>query len=189
MLNKLLQWFFRRKPEGTEELMDENKFWALIQASKAAGKGDYEKQKIELVKLLLKQKPKEIAAFDNRFRYTSNQLYHWDLWGAIYIIDGGCSDDGFDYFREWLIGQGKEMVETAMNNPDALADFEIERDTDWEGLGFMAYNAFYYKTGADLYQGYLATIPFELKGEEWSEDNDDLERRFPRLFEKYKDQY
>jgi len=26
--------------------------------------------------------------------------------GAAYIINGGCSDDGFEYFRRWLVLQG-----------------------------------------------------------------------------------
>ena len=35
--------------------------------------------------------------------------YRWDLWGAAYLANGGCSDDGFDYFRGWLIGQGRKV--------------------------------------------------------------------------------
>jgi hypothetical protein len=33
-----------------------------------------------------------------------------DQWGAAYLANGGCSDDGFDYFRGWLIGQGRKCT-------------------------------------------------------------------------------
>ncbi|MFL6076856.1 MAG: DUF4240 domain-containing protein [Mycobacteriales bacterium] len=33
------------------------------------------------------------------------ESYQGDLWGAAYLINGGASDDGFDYFRGWLIAR------------------------------------------------------------------------------------
>ncbi len=33
-----------------------------------------------------------------------------DLWGAAWVLLGGASDDAFDYFRCWLIGQGREVL-------------------------------------------------------------------------------
>jgi hypothetical protein len=37
------------------------------------------------------------------------ESYTNPLWAAAYVINGGCSDDGFDYFRGWLIAQGREV--------------------------------------------------------------------------------
>jgi hypothetical protein len=48
--------------------------------------------------------------------------YLGSLWAAAYRINGDCSDDGFDYFRDWLITQGRDMFEAAVADPDALAD-------------------------------------------------------------------
>jgi hypothetical protein len=25
--------------------------------------------------------------------------YTWDLWGAVFVLNGGDSDDGFEYFQ------------------------------------------------------------------------------------------
>ena len=50
-----------------------------------------------------------------------NESYRWDLWSAAYLANGGCSGDGFDYFRGWLIGQGRTAYETVLADPDALA--------------------------------------------------------------------
>lgn len=43
------------------------------------------------------------------------------LWAAGYLINDGCSDDGFEYFRAWLIAQGREVFERVVADPDALA--------------------------------------------------------------------
>ncbi|WP_411152717.1 DUF4240 domain-containing protein [Streptomyces sp. A30] len=42
------------------------------------------------------------------------------LWATPYMINGGCSDDGFDYFRGRLIVQGRDPFEQALANPGAL---------------------------------------------------------------------
>ncbi|MFE5591185.1 DUF4240 domain-containing protein [Streptomyces sp. NPDC056549] len=33
---------------------------------------------------------------------------------AAYMVNGGCCDDGFDYFRGWLIAQGRNVFERAV---------------------------------------------------------------------------
>jgi hypothetical protein len=50
------------------------------------------------------------------------ESYRWDLWGAAYLINGGCSDDGFDYFRGWLLSQGRAIWQATLADPDSLAD-------------------------------------------------------------------
>ncbi|MFD8951587.1 DUF4240 domain-containing protein [Streptomyces xanthophaeus] len=47
------------------------------------------------------------------------------LWAAAYLAHGGCSDDGFDYFRGWLIAQGCDVFERVAADPDALAELPI----------------------------------------------------------------
>lgn len=68
-------------------------------------------------------------ALPNRWGKT----YDWDLWGAAYLINGGASDDGFDYFRGWLLSQGSERwakvtldLESAFDDiqPGALSDHD-----------------------------------------------------------------
>ena len=184
MMQALTKLLLRRKPKGSSELMNEGEFWKIIHAAKEKAKGDFETQKVELGKMLMKRKPADIASFDNRFYFISNQLYHHDIWAAAKIIDGTCDDDCFDCFREWLIGQGKEVVDTALQNPDSLADYEIESNADRVGLSLMAGNAFYFKTNAELYPDYVLTIQYEIKGEPCEEN--ELDGRLPNLFQKYR---
>ncbi len=43
---------------------------------------------------------------------------------------GGCSDDGFDYFRGWLVAQGRTVWERALADPDSLADAGVDPRDD-----------------------------------------------------------
>ena len=49
-----------------------------------------------------------------------DRAYRQELWGAAYLINGGCSDDGFVYFLGWLIAQGRDVYQAALPDPDSL---------------------------------------------------------------------
>jgi len=105
-----------------KEKMNLNEFWALIDRSRqdsTSTESQAKKLKVELENL----QPKSIIEFDNRFRDLKNKLYRWDLWGALYLFNGGCSDDSFDYFRSWLAGQGREKFDRVVKDPEEIIDF------------------------------------------------------------------
>lgn len=85
--------------------MGPRQFWQLIERSKVENEGHCDRQAGALTALLLEVPATDIMAFDRLFEYHVDQAYRNDLWAAAYIINGGCSDDGFEYFRRWLIGQ------------------------------------------------------------------------------------
>lgn len=169
--------------QNSEKLMDSNQFWEIIAISKANSSGDYEKQQSELEKELLKLSAIEILEFDNKFRTLRGEVYNWDFWAAAYIINGGCSDDCFSDFRGWLIGQGKETFENAVDNIENLTKLNETNDGDWEGLSYIPTDAYENKTGNEMPTGISEN--FEIKGEEWEEDGDDLKNRFPKLWAKF----
>jgi len=72
----------------------------------------------------------------------ARQAYRWDLWGAAYIIGGGCSDDGFIDFQYGLIAKGREIYESALANPDSLADLAIPGEIPNELFGYVADNVY-----------------------------------------------
>ena len=52
----------------------------------------------------------------------------WLMWAAAAQIRNGCSDDGFEDFRRWLIGLGREAFERVVQEPDRLAELpEVQR--------------------------------------------------------------
>lgn len=67
--------------------------------------------------------------------------YQWLLWAAAYIIEGGCSDDGFMDFRYGLISRGRSVFERALADPDSLADVADDTTDGFipnEDFGYVA---------------------------------------------------
>ncbi|WP_257985173.1 DUF4240 domain-containing protein [Bacillus sp. T33-2] len=85
--------------------MENKEFWSLIEASK-----EYESQTEWLTETLAKKEINEIVDFELILQKLLNESYQSRLWGAAYVIMGGCSDDCFDYFRGWLISQGEMCI-------------------------------------------------------------------------------
>jgi len=159
-------------------------FWNLIAASKAKSDGSFEGHAEALYDALSALPETDIAAFDQLFYQMSRRADTWDLWGAAFIIGGGCSDDSFMDFRSWLISMGQGVYEAALANAETLAEVEIEDEDDafFEEFAYVASRAYEDKTGADMPRH--AGPPHQgTSGDEW--DEDDLEERFPTLWAKF----
>ena len=172
--------------------MNLDQFWQVIESSRSKfdpthAEGNMEQQLEELRELLTALPPEEIVEFYNRFREQMNAAYHWDLWGTAYLIAGGCSDDGFTDFRSWLISQGRRAFERALSDPESLLDIAgapgIE-DVFFEEFAYVPAQVYEEKTGREL-PAPVETAPTDPAGEPWSEEGDDLQRRFPRLWARY----
>ncbi|OSP39974.1 hypothetical protein B7767_28795 [Streptomyces sp. 13-12-16] len=112
------------------------------------------------------------------------------LWAAAYVINGGCSDDGFDYFRGWLIAQGRETFERVVADPDALAELPVVRaaaaggfDLECEETLGIVWNAHIVATGGQLPDDAF-TIRYPEPDPAWNfdfGDHGEMTRRLPRL--------
>jgi len=170
------------------DLMPEDQFWALIQSTYDKASGNFETQQDEMTQALRKLSPQDIIHFDNRFRELRGKAYHWQLWAAIYIIHGGCSDDSFIDFRDWVISQGREFYDKTITNPETLVELDTEKiEVDWEGMGYVASTVFEELTGEEIASEFRENQ--DIKGIEWNEENDDLKEMFPELWAKYADNY
>ena len=158
-------------------------FWQLIEASRREADGDPDRQ-IEVLRERLTELPESaILAFDRLFTEYWAQAYTWDLWGAAYLIGGGCSDDGFMDFRGWLVARGEAIYRAALADPDSLAERVTDADGDcqFEGFQYVASQAWEESTGRDSSECPQPTvaIPRDPSGEPWIED--ELAERFPKL--------
>ena len=108
--------------------MTEEQFWEIVESTKAAAGGSFDEHFKKLVSRLTTLEPEQIAAFDLNFDVLSIRAYSWDLWGAAYVIHGGCSDDSFTDFRSWLISMGRDVYQRALADPESLADIELGPD-------------------------------------------------------------
>ena len=168
--------------DSTGQLMSENEFWKLIDQSKAAAHNNYQNQSSTLKVILVTLNAGQIEKFDNTFTALLAASYNWNLWGASYVINGGCSDDCFHYFRQYLIGQGKEKFYQTLNDPESCVNWiRSEEEDNWEGLQYAAMEAYHQKTGKDLPQTYKPK--FELKGEPFNEET--VFKKYPKLAKKF----
>ena len=92
-------------------------FWKHIELSK---RSDPEEHEERLVKRLSKLSPSDFLRFGKWWNSVRDAAYTWKLWGAAYLMNGGCSDDGFVYFRDWLILKGETIYTTALKDPEAI---------------------------------------------------------------------
>ncbi len=179
--------------------LDDNEFWALIEAAKQKAE-DLDDVIAQLTDSLSQRSSEDIIQFARIFYKYYRYAYQSRLWAAAYIINGGCSDDGFDYFRAWLIVQGKIMYFATLNDPQYLAEvipLEEAGEIECEDMLSVAGNAYAIKT-KENYKKIYDFIPAELIEQpdielDWDDDGESecditsrsLEDMFPLLWEKF----
>ena len=99
-------------------------------------------------------------------------------------MNGGCSDDGFEYFRGWLVAQGREYFERALGEPERAADAARAEEAECEDLLYAANHAYENQVGRAIPQeSRTFNYPDEPVGQAWKEE--ELEALFPRLWKKF----
>src|SRR5262249_3624297 len=112
----------RHTPAFPGEVMDIGRFWQIVDAARLRAGADTG-ARVEAVRAGLSGLPAtELESFQRHYDEQIRRSYHWDLWGAAFVMNGGCSDDGFRYFRDWLVSEGRATFEAALENPESLAD-------------------------------------------------------------------
>src|SRR5690349_10122594 len=96
----------------TSEMLEENLYWQIIEDSLKNSENQDEQQEY-LVNRLQELTPVEIIGFRLRTDKLLYDTYNSAMWCAGYIMNGGCSDDGFEYFRNWVISRGKDVYDKA----------------------------------------------------------------------------
>lgn len=170
--------------------MDETEFWEIVDSTREAAEGDPDDHAELLVERLVQLDPEAVLDFARHFEARYNRAYSWDLLAAAAILLGGASDDAFDYFRCWLIGQGREVFEGAVHDAESLAelleDFDPSVDGDGEELGYAADEAYEQLTGLDSPDLGIPPAPAELAGTPLDVDDDGaLAERLPRLWSRF----
>ena len=101
------------------------------------------------------------------------------------------SDDGFEYFRRWLIAQGRTAFEKALADPDILAELVPEDafTIEFEAFGYAAMNAGSKVTGkseVDFAKGIAYPVyPKQPAGTPFDEDDAHLKKRYPKLWARF----
>lgn len=171
--------------------MNKQEFWAVIEQARAdAGSQGTETVTEHAAGLLAMLPPEQIVAAAQVLGDLMADSYRGDLWAAAYQINGGCSDDGFEYFRGWLILQGREVFERTVADPDSLAEVPAVRavaadpgDLECEEALGIAHDAYLKATGTELPRG-AVTIRYPPVSFAWDPaDNTQVRIHLPRLNE------
>ncbi|MBC1501175.1 DUF4240 domain-containing protein [Listeria weihenstephanensis] len=137
--------------------MHKQKFWKIIHTCVKRSKGDielYEEQlEKQLNKLTIDNLIKWQLIFDEYHELSKSER----LWAAAHLLNDGASDDGFDYFRAWLISHGEDIFLKVVADPDTLgtlisADIEaLDEDFlgEFEEIMYVASYVYAEKTGDD----------------------------------------
>lgn len=157
--------------------MDKAGFWDTIDKARQAS-SSLDDRAEALGAALSELSPDDIQGFQETYFVVVDEAYTWPLWGAAYVINGGCSDDGFDYFRDWLISEGQAVYEAALKDPETLADLPRIDDAELEEFRYVADKVYEVKAGRPMEPGY-PDFPEEPAGEPWDEEA--VDKLFPRL--------
>lgn len=178
---------------ATAEMLDEELYWSIIDKSVKATRNQDDQEQF-LVSEIKKLSPKEMIGFRLRTDYLLYHTYNSEMWCAGYIMNGGCSDDSFEYFRCWIISRGKDAYYKAKANPDYLVNEIVPGAEfyDFESFWYVALEAFKQKTGKDLYD-YIDNDNFKTKEGAypqfeftWREgDAESMRGVCPKLFDKF----
>ena len=178
--------------EKTAEMLDEDLFWSIIDKSLRSTKNQDDQEQF-LIKEIGTLTPKQMIGFRLRTDKLLYDTYNSQMWCAGYIMNDGCSDDGFEYFRNWVISRGKDTYYKAKQNPDNIIS-EVDENAEmyeFESFWYVALKAFEQKTGKELYD-YIDEENFKTKEGNYpnfeftwqEEDPQSMKKVCPKLFER-----
>ena len=162
--------------------MDTTTFWRLIDAARKRAGADLCARADELAELLQDLPPGELRQFQRYYDEQIRRATTWGLRGAANVIKGGCTEDSFRYFRDWLISEGRHTFERALDLPDSLADLPRIRTAELELFGYIAPALYEEKTDAVLKRDSADSL--QPRGARWAEA--ELPKLLPRLCAKYR---
>lgn len=172
-------------------LLGADAFWAIIDGT-AVFEANPERQVEVLRADLEKLSTDELVAFTNTFEQQLRRAYRWDVWAVAYIAHGGASDDGFEYFRRWLVSKGRSVFEQVLTDPDSLAVLlapGAEGVMEFEEITYVSWDVWGAKTGLEPNAIPMSTdfmtLGVEPDGEPFPNDPEQLARAYPRMWARF----
>ena len=160
--------------------MDEENFWEIVQRANDISDGSMDR-KCDALRQRISALSKDAALeFARLFDAMMDKAYYWPLWGAAYVINGGCGDDSFMDFRASLISRGRAAFERALSDPDTLAEEDFGK-ADWFYEGYQ----YAVTDGVKAAAGKRPQRQMQIRpsGVEWQEDK--VYALFPKLSAKF----
>jgi len=161
--------------------IDETLFWEIIERAKHESESAIQRPE-HLADLLSSFSASAIKKFATTFYEKLDESYSWDLWAIAYISFGGCSDDGFEYYRGWLISEGRRTFEAAKTAPESLVEI-TDQPIQLENMLMALRDAYELRAEKSLSINTRKRAPLKPIGKPWKEE--DLPNRFPLTCKKF----
>mgnify|MGYP003575955627 CR=1 FL=1 len=179
---------------GSQSTMKDDQFWAIVEM--ARGPGGERMHAERLADRLRELSADQVLAFSIQFDTLVRAADSGPIWAAGVLLNAGHgSDDGFLYFRRWLIGQGRSTYFAALSDPDVLANAPVllsdgRPSAEWESYGTDAEDVYQAKTQRPLHEDMASQLPAPAPrfSDEWHwADFDDsyMLNSLPRLWARY----
>lgn len=171
-------------------------FWTLIRDTKARCGQDTKAEAAWLISHLTELGEDAALCFQVIMDGYLSLADKYGLWDAASLLCDGCSDDGFFYFRGWLIAQGKDVYLAALADPESLADVEPYAKCSFEAICSVGHHAYKNLTGEsafdvvtdEMQETEKALLAPDIKyrdGIEYPRDAQGIAAYFPRLYGKF----
>jgi hypothetical protein len=151
--------------------MNEERFWKMIGDSRPGLPGQKRDLKESISRItedLSYLGDNDIIEFEKTLRQTLKALHHahiaelsvilthkWLIHNGRVIFNCHPSDDGFLYFRCWMIMQGRKVISDCLSDPSRFLGHRVDIMETWaEALLYVTDDAYDRKHGA-IHSGYI----------------------------------
>ena len=112
-------------------VMSERVFWKIVDTARKDATTDDE-IRAGLLRELKALSTEDVIRFGKRYNiFVGQECFTHKIWNAIYLINGGCGDDSFHDFRDYLVMRGEDEFRRIVNDPDTLLDSNMN-NSRWQ---------------------------------------------------------
>ncbi|WP_313376893.1 DUF4240 domain-containing protein [Chishuiella sp.] len=130
---------FSPPTEKISKMLEEDFFWQIIEDSLDES-NNLQEQKYSVAKQLNNLVAEDIIGFQLRLENYLCSLHTPEIWCAACIMNDDTDPKHFYYFKNWIVSQGRELYEKAVNNPDDLSFYFEEGFNDDDLYEFEGFN-------------------------------------------------
>lgn len=158
--------------------MNEQILWKFVQKAREHTSSNY-KQTQYLTEAMTGWSTQNLITFKQLYWKLLKYSFSADLWAAAYVINKGCSEQDFLYFRNWLILQGQATFKKVVQDPEYLAEYlhlPLQEPLQSPDLHDKIALVLAYKSAKSITDYDYKDEEGSLKGEFWKNDSDIIDK-------------
>jgi|GEM_PF-1787864 len=171
--------------------MNETTFWAIIDQSKGNPTLSFETQCVIMSDELMAYEPEDIISFEQLLRQKMELANTWPLMASSFVVCSFISDDIFEDFRAWIVGQGKTNFEKIIRDPNHICQIltpNLAKHLQGDQMLYVAANAYLEKLDLEDETAFYNQIPAvaaKTVTPKWPSTKNDFRKLFPKLYDTF----